>query len=288
LHAKSVPAIDGLILIGRLVAYKNADGHWLISKESLDNWNRQRVRRSPKRGQPELGARARERSEWLSPTSARVVGARSQRREFDQDSRMKKFGPAKVVTLPGPKRENQMEKSNATLEIGLRPERMLHNASLTSRDRRLLLGAVPKEAVEAVRELSPIDQVIAQWVRLRRAGVQFVGRCPFHADKTPSFAVHPGKHVYHCHGCNAGGDVFDFVPRLHGFSFFGSVHFLAERAGIRLDGFKPSPELTARVAAARVHREEEVAFEHFCSDRIEAVNHRYRVVQDLAWHELER
>jgi UDP-galactopyranose mutase len=46
-----------LILIGRLAAYKNADGHWLISKESLDNWNRQRVRRSPKRGQAELGAR---------------------------------------------------------------------------------------------------------------------------------------------------------------------------------------------------------------------------------------
>jgi len=165
-----------------------------------------------------------------------------------------------------------------------------------------------KETAEAVRELSPIDKVIAEQVRLRRVGVQFVGRCPFHADKTPSFSVHPGKQVFHCHGCQAGGDVFDFVQRLHGFSFFGSVHFLAERAGIRLDGFEASPELTARVAAARVHREEEVDFQRFCSERIKAVNQRNRelsraathaekclcagesdpYVQNLAWDALER
>ena len=71
--------------------------------------------------------------------------------------------------------------------------------------------AIPAETIEAVRALSPIEQVISEHVRLRRSGAQLLGRCPFHADKTPSFSVHPAKQVFHCHGCGAGGDVFQFV-----------------------------------------------------------------------------
>jgi CHC2 zinc finger len=141
-----------------------------------------------------------------------------------------------------------------------------------------------KELIEAVRELSPIDRVVGGHVRLRRSGLQLVGQCPFHTDRTPSFSVHPGKQVYRCHGCGVGGDVFDFVERLHGCSFAASIHLLAARAGLRTTGFVPSRELSARVAATQACREEERAFERFCNDRIAAVNEHYRNLGRAATH----
>ena len=113
---------------------------------------------------------------------------------------------------------------------------------------------ISPEFIESVRVLSPIDQVVGEHVHLRRSSTQLAGRCPFHADKTPSLYVRPSKCVFHCHGCGAGGDVFEFVRLLHRCSFRQSVEFLAGRAGVRMDGFKPSPELTAKVAALKAQR----------------------------------
>jgi len=131
---------------------------------------------------------------------------------------------------------------------------------------------ISKELLESVRELSPIESVIGDHLRLRRSGSdQLLGRCCFHADKTPSLSVSIKKQAFHCHGCRAGGDVFEFVRRLSGCSFTMAVQGLAERAGVNLEGFVPPPDLKAKVAAIQARRAEEMAFKHFCDERIAAV-----------------
>jgi DNA primase len=141
-----------------------------------------------------------------------------------------------------------------------------------------------KEFVEAVREASPIEDIVAESVVVRRTGVQLLGRCPFHADKTPSFTVHPGKHVFHCHGCGAGGDVFRLVELLLHCTFRQALEYLAERSGIALEGFKPSPELAQQLEEQRAVREAEQAFARFCDERIATVSARYRRLSHAATH----
>jgi hypothetical protein len=87
--------------------------------------------------------------------------------------------------------------------------------------------------VEAIRAASPISEVVAEHVRLRRTGAQLIGLCPFHSEKTPSFTVHPAKQLFFCHGCGAGGDVFDFIEMLQDCPFREAARHLATRAGIR-------------------------------------------------------
>src|SRR5882762_5945261 len=91
------------------------------------------------------------------------------------------------------------------------------------------------ELIETIRELSPIESVIGEFIELRRSGFQLVGLCRFHAERTPSFYVHPGKGVFFCQGCGIGGDVFKFVARLLNCTFRQSVEHLAARAGIAVE-----------------------------------------------------
>jgi DNA primase catalytic core len=134
---------------------------------------------------------------------------------------------------------------------------------------------IPAETIEAIRVLCPIEQVISEQVRLRRSGAQLLGRCPFHADKTPSFSVNPAKQVFHCHGCGAGGDVFRFVGLRLQCGFLDSVAHLAERVGINLDGFRPSPELRELVAKKRKEENERQSFERFATSWINLVTRQY-------------
>lgn len=137
------------------------------------------------------------------------------------------------------------------------------------------LQAVPAETIEAVRALSPIEQVVSEQVKLRRSGVQLLGRCPFHADKTPSFSVNPSKQVFHCHGCNVGGDVFQFIRLSLHCGFRDSVAHLAERAGIDLCGFRPSPELRELVGRKQREESERQSFERFAESWISLVSRLY-------------
>ena len=143
---------------------------------------------------------------------------------------------------------------------------------------------ISQEIVEAVRSLNPIAEVVAEQVNLRRSGHELVGRCPFHADGTPSFAVHPGKGVFHCHGCGAGGDVFRFVQLLLKCTFRESVRHLAVRDGLEMEGFRPTREMAAKVAAIEALRAEEKQFERFCKMRLNAVAQTYRSLGCAATH----
>jgi DNA primase len=88
--------------------------------------------------------------------------------------------------------------------------------------------------VDEVRAASEIVKVVGDYVKLRKAGANMMGLCPFHQEKTPSFAVHPGKQIFHCFGCGVGGDVFKFIMLIENLSFGEALRRLAEKSGIAL------------------------------------------------------
>ncbi len=88
--------------------------------------------------------------------------------------------------------------------------------------------------IERVRAGNNIEDVISGYVRLQRKGTSYMGLCPFHNEKTPSFSVHPARQTYHCFGCGASGDVFNFLMEYEKLSFKEAVRTLAVRAGIEI------------------------------------------------------
>lgn len=93
---------------------------------------------------------------------------------------------------------------------------------------------IPDAKIDEVRTASDIVDVISSYVRLKKRGKNFVGLCPFHQEKTPSFSVSPDKQMYYCFGCGNGGNVITFVSQLEKVSFIEAVRTLAERSGISL------------------------------------------------------
>lgn len=90
------------------------------------------------------------------------------------------------------------------------------------------------EAKEEVRKAADIVELIGQYVQLKKAGQNYVGLCPFHSERSPSFTVNQNKQIYHCFGCGRGGDVFSFWMEYHNLSFPQSLEDLAERYNITL------------------------------------------------------
>jgi DNA primase len=98
-----------------------------------------------------------------------------------------------------------------------------------------MAGRIRDEDVRAVRDASPIDDVIGEYLQLRSAGGgNLKGLCPFHDEKSPSFNVTPSRGMYYCFGCGEGGDVITFITKVEGLSFNESVERLAKRARIEL------------------------------------------------------
>ena len=99
------------------------------------------------------------------------------------------------------------------------------------------MGFIPDETIETVRQRSDIVNVISRYVQLKKKGKNYTGSCPFHDDRTPSFTVTPEKQIFHCFGCNVGGDVFKFLMLKDNLSFFEALKALAEQAGILLPAY---------------------------------------------------
>jgi DNA primase len=93
---------------------------------------------------------------------------------------------------------------------------------------------IADDTIEEVRRASDIVDVISQYLQIKKRGKNYLGLCPFHQEKTPSFNVSPDKQMYHCFGCGAGGNVFTFVMEHEKVSFVEAVRTLAQRAGITL------------------------------------------------------
>ncbi|OGG50868.1 DNA primase [Candidatus Kaiserbacteria bacterium RIFCSPHIGHO2_01_FULL_54_36] len=90
------------------------------------------------------------------------------------------------------------------------------------------------DTVQQIKDRLSIVDVVSQYVKLERAGASLRARCPFHAERTPSFHVSPDRGTYHCFGCNVGGDIFSFVEAIEGLDFKGALKVLAEKAGVPL------------------------------------------------------
>jgi DNA primase len=88
--------------------------------------------------------------------------------------------------------------------------------------------------VEQVKSAADIVKIVGDYVKLRKGGANYVGLCPFHQEKTPSFAVHPTKQIFHCFGCGVGGDVFKFVMLIENLTFPEALRRVAEKVGVRL------------------------------------------------------
>src|SRR5437879_2068336 len=82
-----------------------------------------------------------------------------------------------------------------------------------------------------------IVDVVSRTVALKRRGKDYVGLCPFHQEKTPSFTVSPSKQFFHCYGCKAGGDAISFVMKRDRLEFLDALKFLGEQAGIEMPKF---------------------------------------------------
>lgn len=94
---------------------------------------------------------------------------------------------------------------------------------------------IPEEKVREVAERLSIVEVVSEYVQLRRSGGNFLGLCPFHGEKTPSFNVNPAREIFHCFGCGAGGNAFSFVMKMEGVSFPEAVKLLARKAGVEIE-----------------------------------------------------
>jgi DNA primase len=119
---------------------------------------------------------------------------------------------------------------------------------------------------DRVKQQADIVRVVGEYVRLKKSGQNFTGLCPFHSEKTPSFAVHPVKQIYHCFGCGVGGDVFKFVMEVEKLSFPEAVRAVAEKCGIPIPRPRErTPEekqaTQQRAALVELHREAAAFFE---------------------------
>ncbi len=122
-----------------------------------------------------------------------------------------------------------------------------------------MAGRIRDEDIAAIRERSPIDEVVGEYLQLRNAGGgSLKGLCPFHDEKTPSFNVTPARGLWYCHGCGEGGDLIKFVQKIDGLSFVEAVEKLAGRAGIDLryeqGGYVPGQEQSHRRRLIDAHR----------------------------------
>src|SRR5579885_98238 len=118
---------------------------------------------------------------------------------------------------------------------------------------------------ERVKNQADIVRVVGEYVRLKKSGQNFTGLCPFHGEKTPSFAVHPVKQIFHCFGCGKGGDVFSFVMEMEKCPFPDAIKIVAEKCGIPIPRQKERTpeerkESQQRAAFIELHREAQAFF----------------------------
>lgn len=94
---------------------------------------------------------------------------------------------------------------------------------------------ISEVTIQAVRSIDSIVDIIGTYVTLKRRGRNYIGNCPFHNEKTPSFTVSPEKKIFHCFGCHESGDLIAFIQKIDNLSFHESVEKIAEMAGISIE-----------------------------------------------------
>lgn len=107
---------------------------------------------------------------------------------------------------------------------------------------------IPEDKISEIKNIVDIVDIISDIVLLKKVGRNYVGLCPFHTEKTPSFTVSPEKQIFYCFGCGTGGNVFNFLMNHDGLSFFETAKMLANRYGIEIPAQTMSPEQRRRIS----------------------------------------
>jgi DNA primase len=113
---------------------------------------------------------------------------------------------------------------------------------------------LPRGFADDVKNQGDIVRVVSDYVSLKKSGATYKACCPFHSEKTPSFGVNPGKGLYYCFGCHAGGSIIDFVMRIEGCGFPEAVRIVAQKSGI------PIPEADQSENSQRNEQDREAVF----------------------------
>ena len=101
---------------------------------------------------------------------------------------------------------------------------------------------IEPELIHEIQQKNDILDVVSQYVKLEKRGRNYIGLCPFHDEKTPSFSVSVEKQICHCFGCKKGGNVFQFIEQIEAISFIEAVKILGERAGIEVKTDDDTPQ----------------------------------------------
>jgi len=111
-----------------------------------------------------------------------------------------------------------------------------------------LAGFIPEDKISEIKHATEIVDIVSEAVLLKKAGKNFIGLCPFHTEKTPSFTVSPDKQIFYCFGCGSGGNVFSFLMKQEGLSFPETARRLAKRYGIDLPTKPLSPDQKKKIS----------------------------------------
>ncbi len=124
--------------------------------------------------------------------------------------------------------------------------------------------AIPEEFIQELKNKTDIVDVVSSYVRLKKAGRNMLGLCPFHNEKTPSFTVSADKNFFHCFGCGAGGDVISFIRRIENLDYVDAIKFLAQRAGLEVPEGQRNEGLTRLRNRIYEANREAARFYHKC------------------------
>jgi len=131
-----------------------------------------------------------------------------------------------------------------------------------------LKGYIPDIKVEEVKNRASIVDLVSEYVTLKKAGRNFVGLCPFHKEKTPSFTVTPDRQMFYCFGCGEGGGVFTFLMKIGQMTYPEAVRHLAKKTGVVISeriSQKERQELSDREQLIRIN---EMATSHYARNLV--------------------
>jgi DNA primase len=125
------------------------------------------------------------------------------------------------------------------------------------------MAKIPENILNEIQDKCDIVEVISNYVSLKPSGRNFKACCPFHHEKTPSFIVSPDKQIYHCFGCNSGGNVFNFLKEYEKIDFIDAVKMLAEKTGVKLPEYRSHDDQDASIVSI-LYSLNDIAANYYC------------------------